>query len=115
MTGRQTLGAVAVERRVLLFAVVAVAVHPLGEGRTVAGTARPRRPAGDRPRDTAPPGDRRPDLASGPREGAASGLAPVGELPPDYVLKPEDRVVIAATRRDLAELRGRAGARARRR
>ncbi|MFG2982145.1 potassium channel family protein [Streptomyces sp. NPDC048258] len=109
MMGRQILGAIAVERRVLLFAVVDVAGHPRLEGRTITESFRPgawRVIA----LDTASPEDRRPDLASLPREGAGRGQGLVWELHPGYVLKPEDRVVLAATRRGLAELLGRAGA-----
>ncbi|MFE9629742.1 potassium channel family protein [Streptomyces sp. NPDC006463] len=109
MMGRQILGAIAVERRVLLFAVVDVAGHPQLEGRTITESFRPgawRVIA----LDAASPEDRRPDLASLPREGADSSQGLVWDLHPGYVLKPEDRVVLAATRRGLAELRGRTGA-----
>ncbi|WP_327419541.1 potassium channel family protein [Streptomyces sp. NBC_01233] len=106
MMGRQILGAIPVERRVLLFAAVDVAGHPYLEGRTIAESFRPgawRVLA----LDTASPEDRRPDLASAPTDGTSrqSGLA--WDLHPEYVLKPEDRVVLAATRRGLAELLGR--------
>ncbi|MFB7462401.1 potassium channel family protein [Streptomyces sp. NPDC056224] len=109
MMGRQILGAIAVERRVLLFAVVDVAGHPQLEGRTIAESFRPgawRVIA----LDTASPEDRRPDLASLPREGTDPSQGLAWELHPGYVLKPEDRVVLAATRRGLAELLGRTGA-----
>ncbi|MEU5217351.1 NAD-binding protein [Streptomyces sp. NPDC020807] len=101
MMGRQILGAVPVERKVLLFAAVFVAGHPQLEGRTVAESFRPgawRVLA----LDTASPGARRPDLASSHQEGDAPQL--LWDLHPGYVLRPEDRVVIAATRRGLAEL-----------
>ncbi|MBO0513618.1 NAD-binding protein, partial [Streptomyces beijiangensis] len=61
MMGRHILGAIPVERKVLLFAVVDVAGHPQLEGRTVAEVFRPgawRILA----LDTAPPADRAPDL-----------------------------------------------------
>ncbi|WP_327169868.1 NAD-binding protein [Streptomyces subrutilus] len=107
MMGRQILGAIAVERRVLLFAVVDVAGHPQLEGRTLAESFRPgawRVIA----LDTASPEDRRPDLATAAREASPSaGPGLVWQLHPGYVLKPEDRVVLAATRRGLAELLGR--------
>ncbi|WP_405922460.1 potassium channel family protein [Streptomyces sp. NBC_00122] len=109
MMGRQILGAIAVERRVLLFAVVDVAGHPQLEGRTITESFRPgawRVIA----LDTASPEDRRPDLASLPREGADPSQGLVWDLHPGYILKPEDRVVLAATRRGLAELRARTGA-----
>ncbi|WP_029553592.1 NAD-binding protein [Streptomyces somaliensis] len=109
MMGRQVLGAIPVERRVLLFAAVVVAGHPELEGRTVAEAFRPgawRVIA----LDTSGPGERRADLAAvhhRPGEGRA-GLA--WDLDPGYVLRPEDRVVLAATRRGLAGLLGRGGA-----
>ncbi|MFJ7902275.1 NAD-binding protein [Streptomyces sp. NPDC096198] len=105
MLGRQILGAIPVERRVLLFAAVNVAGHPQLEGRTVAQAFR----AGAwrvLALDTAAPGARTP--APDPDAGAPgrpSGL--VWDLPSTYVLRPEDRVVLAATRRGLAELLGR--------
>ncbi|MFJ4524589.1 potassium channel family protein [Streptomyces sp. NPDC088810] len=80
MLGRQVLGAVAVERRVLLFAAIDVDGHPRLEGRTV-------------------------------REAFHSGswraLALLGHTATsaDHVLAKGDRVVVAATRRGLAELR----------
>ncbi|URM92830.1 NAD-binding protein [Streptomyces sp. MRC013] len=109
MMGRQILGAVPVERRVLLFAAVVVAGHPELEGRTVSEAFRPgswRVIA----LDPSAPGERRADLAAvhhGPEEERA-GL--VWDLHPGYVLRPEDRVVLAATRRGLAQLLGRGGA-----
>ncbi|MFK0235348.1 potassium channel family protein [Streptomyces vinaceus] len=106
MMGRQILGAIPVERRVLLFAAVDVAGHPHLEGRTVAECFRPgswRILA----LDTASPQDRRPDLASAPADGPSRESGLVWDLHPGYVLKPEDRVVLAATRRGLAELLGR--------
>ncbi|MEU2061929.1 NAD(P)-binding protein [Streptomyces sp. NPDC013455] len=80
MLGRQVLGAVAVERRVLLFAAVDVDGHPQLEGRTVAEAF---------------------------RSGAWRVLALEGRTgtPSDHVLEKGDRVVVAATRRGLAELR----------
>ncbi|KIE26020.1 potassium transporter TrkA [Streptomyces sp. MUSC 125] len=107
MMGRQILGAVPVERRVLVFAALNVAGHPQLEGRTVAESFRPgawRVLA----LDTASPEERRPDLAATPVPDAAgrtSGL--VWELHSGYVLRHEDRVVLAATRQGLAELLGR--------
>ncbi len=105
MLGRQILGAIPVERQVLLFAAVDVAGHPQLEGRTVAEAFR----AGAwrvLALDTAVPGERNqtpaPDTDTPDRP---SGL--VWDLPPTYVLRPEDRVVLAATRRGLAELLGR--------
>lgn len=79
MLGRQVLGAIPVERRVLLFAAVEVAGHPELEGRSVAEAFR----------------------AGAFRVLALEGRA---EVPGDYVLRKGDRVVVAATRRGLAEL-----------
>lgn len=106
MMGRQILGAIPVERRVLLFAAIEVAGHPQLEGRTIAESFRPgawRVIA----LDTASLEERRPDLASAPGEGPAGRSGLVWQLHPGYVLKAEDRVVLAATRRGLAELLGR--------
>ncbi|MGW4285468.1 NAD-binding protein [Streptomyces sp. NPDC004673] len=79
MLGRRVLGAVPVERRVLLFASVDVADRPQLEGRTLAAAFAP---------------------------GVWRALAVEGEAdtPPDRLLTKDDRVVIAATRRGLAEL-----------
>ncbi|ATL32002.1 potassium channel family protein [Streptomyces formicae] len=83
MMGRQILGALPVERSVLLFAVLDVEQQPRLAGRTVAGVFRPgawRVVALER----------------------SSGLE--WELDPEYELRPTDRVVLAATRQGLAEL-----------
>ncbi len=106
MMGRQILGAIPVERRVLVFAAVEVTGHRELEGRTVAESFRPgawRVIA----LDTAAPDERRPDLASTPDGDRDSFPGLVWDLHPGYVLKAQDRVVIAATRRGLAELLGR--------
>ncbi|MFD5164226.1 potassium channel family protein [Streptomyces hawaiiensis] len=106
MMGRQILGAIPVERRVLLFAEVEVAGHPQLEGRTVGEAFR----AGAwrvLALNTSPPAGRRGEgePSGEERVPAASGL--VWDLPSTYVLGAEDRVVLAATRRGLAELLGR--------
>jgi Trk K+ transport system NAD-binding subunit len=109
MMGRQILGAIPVERRVLLFAAIDVAGHPQLEGRTVADAFRPgawRVIA----LDAADPDERLPDLTVAPSASGEAGPRPPGlvwDLHPGYVLGPEDRVVLAATRRGLAELLGR--------
>ncbi|MFG2598370.1 NAD-binding protein [Streptomyces sp. NPDC048462] len=110
MMGRQILGAVPVERKVMLFAAVEVAGHPQLEGRTVEQAFR----SGAwrvLALDVAPPADRRPDLAFPGTPPLAPGTGTedrpgglVWNLHPGYVLQPTDRVVIAATRRGLAEL-----------
>ncbi|MEU5533334.1 NAD-binding protein [Streptomyces sp. NPDC020362] len=79
MLGRQVLGAIPVERRVLLFAAVEVDGHPELEGRTVAEAFR----------------------AGAWRVLALEGR---GDVAPGHVLAKGDRVVVAATRRGLAEL-----------
>ncbi|MER6114604.1 NAD-binding protein [Streptomyces sp. NPDC001743] len=102
MMGRQILGAIPVERKVMLFAAVEVAGHPQLEGRTVEQAFR----AGAwrvLALDVAPPDPARPPQTPG--AGPGGGL--VWNLHPGYVLQPTDRVVIAATRRGLAELLGR--------
>ena len=106
MMGRQILGAIPVERRVLLFAAVEVAGHPQLEGRTVGEAFRAgawRVLALEVADDSA---------ASGESEADEEGEAPRGsrlvwDLPDTYVLRGEDRVVLAVTRRGLAELLGR--------
>ncbi|KOV60303.1 NAD-binding protein [Streptomyces sp. MMG1121] len=80
MLGRQVLGAIPVERRVLLFAAVDVAGHHQLEGRTV----------------------REAFQAGSWRVLALEGRT---DTAPDHVLEKGDRVVVAATRRGLAELR----------
>ncbi|WP_437012249.1 NAD-binding protein [Streptomyces sp. enrichment culture] len=101
MMGRQILGAIPVERRVLLFAAVEVAGHPQLEGKTVGEAFRA--------------GAWRVlalEVSDGGRAGGAGAEGAresrlVWELPDTYVLRGSDRVVLAATRRGLAELLGR--------
>ncbi|MGP3922958.1 NAD-binding protein [Streptomyces sp. 8N616] len=108
MMGRQILGAIPVQRRVLLFAAVEVGGHPELAGRTVAEAFRPgawRVMA----LDVAAPEDRSPDLSLPLRVGEAGRPAELEwDLHPGYVLRPEDRVVIAATRHGLGHLLQRA-------
>lgn len=111
MMGRQILGAIPVERRVLLFATVEVGGHPQLEGKTVAQAFRAgawRVLALDRPVGSAGSAGRdRQETATEEayEDGGQSGL--VWDLDSSYVLKGSDRVVLAATRRGLAELLGR--------
>ncbi|MFH9264222.1 NAD-binding protein [Streptomyces sp. NPDC017546] len=108
MMGRQVLGAIPVERKVMLFAALEVAGHPQLEGRTVEQAFR----AGAwrvLAIDATPPADRNPDLAAPLPFDPEGDVAPppsglVWDLHPGYVLRAQDRVVIAATRRGLAEL-----------
>ncbi|ANS66875.1 hypothetical protein SLINC_4651 [Streptomyces lincolnensis] len=107
MMGRQILGAIPVERRVLLFAALEVGGHPQLEGKTVGEAFRAgawRVLALDTAGASA--GGRREQRAA--EEGRVpgdSGL--VWDLPDTYVLRGSDRVVLAATRRGMAELLGR--------
>ncbi|MGW0597289.1 NAD-binding protein [Streptomyces sp. NPDC002776] len=138
MVGRQILGAIPVERRVLLFAAVEVGGHPQLEGRTVgeafragawrvlaldtavggAGGSGPGSGSGSGPVSGAGSDGGGGDWGgwgSGGigRAGGSGGSAGTGgsglvwDLPDTYVLRGEDRVVLAATRRGLAELLGR--------
>ncbi|MFD4259764.1 NAD-binding protein [Streptomyces sp. NPDC058534] len=105
MVGRQILGAIPVERRVLLFAAVEVAGHPQLEGRTVGEAFRAGawRVLALEVADGSASGEGEADEdVDGPRESRL-----VWDLPDTYVLRGEDRVVLAATRRGLAELLGR--------
>lgn len=107
MMGRQILGAIPVERRVLVFAALNVAGHPQLEGRTIVESFR----AGAwrvLALDGAEPDDRLPDLSTTPpQEGTDRSTGLIWDLHPGYVLRPQDRVVLAATRQGLAQLLGR--------
>lgn len=102
MMGRRILGAIPVERRVLVFAALEVSDTPQLAGRTVAETFRPGswRVLALDPDD---PGERRADLAASPSDDPG-GL--VWNPHPGYVLHAQDRVIVAATRQGLAELLG---------
>ncbi|MFE0102557.1 potassium channel family protein [Streptomyces sp. NPDC059009] len=98
MMGRQILGAIPVERAVLLLAAVDCAGQPSLVGRKVSETFRP-----GAWRVLALDTSERDAAAEHSRTSARSpGLT--WQLDPDYVLRPQDRVVIAATRRGLAQL-----------
>ncbi|MDX3639838.1 potassium channel family protein [Streptomyces sp. MB09-02B] len=107
MMGRQILGAIPVERRMLVFAALNVAGHPHLEGRTITESFR----AGAWrviALDTTEPDDRLPDLAANPpHDGTDRPAGLIWDLHPGYVLRPQDRVVLAATRQGLAQLLGR--------
>ncbi|MFG2872496.1 NAD-binding protein [Streptomyces sp. NPDC048338] len=94
MMGRRILGAIPVERRVLLFAAVEVAGNPLLDERKVSEAFHP----GSWRVIALTAGSVPPDR---PRAGF------VWQLDPDRVLRPGEHVVVAATRRGLAELLGR--------
>ncbi|MEV7286946.1 NAD-binding protein [Streptomyces sp. NPDC093252] len=104
MLGRQILGAIPVERRVLLFAALEVGGQPQLEGRTVADAFRP-----GAWRILALDTDASGRHRAGDGTPLPSGL--VWDLPDTYVLNAGDRVILAATRRGLAELLGRGAAR----
>lgn len=106
MMGRQILGAIPVERRVLLFAAVEVGGHPQLEGRTV-GEAFQAGAWRVLALDTAAGGEGAEPAAEGAYEEGTVPSGLVWDLPDNYVLKGADRVVLAATRRGLAELLGR--------
>ncbi|WP_343997335.1 NAD-binding protein [Streptomyces thermocarboxydovorans] len=106
MMGRRILGAIPVERRVLVFAALEVSDTPQLAGRTIAETFRPgswRVLA----LDPADPDERRADLAATPADDDADNTGGLIWNPhPGYVLHAQDRVLIAATRQGLAELLG---------
>ncbi|MDX3235895.1 NAD-binding protein [Streptomyces sp. ME03-5709C] len=104
MMGRQVLGAIPVGRQVLVFAAVEVRDHAELEGRTISDAFRP----GEwrvLALDLAAPSDRRPDLAA-PVDHDPGAREPelAWDMHPGYVLRPDDRVVLAATRHGLARL-----------
>ncbi|XKK64489.1 NAD-binding protein [Streptomyces sp. ARC32] len=101
MMGRQILGAIPVERRVLLFAAVEVAGHPQLEGKTVGEAFR----AGAWRVLALEVSDS--ERGEGAVQQGVRESRLVWELPDTYVLRGSDRVVLAATRRGLAELLGR--------
>ncbi|MFJ2907403.1 NAD-binding protein [Streptomyces sp. NPDC087212] len=111
MTGRQILGAIPVERRVLLFAAVRVGGHPQLDGKTVGEAFRAgawRVLALDTGGSVGGRRDGEDGSSRDPGEGvggeAPSGGRWVWDLPDTYVLRDTDRVVLAATRWGLAEL-----------
>ncbi|MFB7406841.1 NAD-binding protein [Streptomyces sp. NPDC056202] len=121
MMGRQILGAIAVERRVLVFAALDIAGRPQLAGRTVAEAFRPGAwrvlaldtgspdPADPAESSAVQRAQGGPELSRRSSAGdEPSGL--VWDLHPGYVLHSGDRVVVAATRAGLAELLGRAEA-----
>ncbi|MBC2903572.1 NAD-binding protein [Streptomyces cupreus] len=115
MLGRQILGAIPVERRVLLFAAVEVGGHSQLEGRTVreafrAGAWRVLAldtAAGDAAAGSGSGSGSGSGFEGGGGDSGVRGSGLVWDLPDTYVLRAEDRVVLAATRRGLAELLGR--------
>ncbi|MEV0374760.1 NAD-binding protein [Streptomyces sp. NPDC050636] len=102
MMGRQILGAIPVERRVLLVARVEVRGHAALEGRTVAEVLRPGR-LRVLAVDTSAPDEPEP-AAAPPQDTAREPAHLVHELGDGYVLRPQDRVLLAATRQGLGDL-----------
>ncbi|GGW45635.1 potassium transporter TrkA [Streptomyces galilaeus] len=102
MMGRQILGAIPVERRVLLFASLEVGGHAQLVGKTVGEAFR----AGYWRVLALEGSGREPGVGVGDG-GSVRGVGLGWGLPDSYVLRGEDRVVLAATRRGLAELLGR--------
>ncbi|MEV6407680.1 NAD-binding protein [Streptomyces bobili] len=102
MMGRQILGAIPVERRVLLFASLEVGGHAQLVGKTVGEAFR----AGYWRVLALEGSGREPGVGVGDG-GSVRGVGLEWGLPDSYVLRGEDRVVLAATRRGLAELLGR--------
>lgn len=105
MMGRQILGAIPVERRVLLVARVEVRGHVALEGRTVAEVLRPGR-LRVLAVDTSAPDDPEPDdaAAAPPSDAEREPAHLVHELGDGYVLRPQDRVLLVATRQGLGDL-----------
>ncbi|WP_399096711.1 NAD-binding protein [Streptomyces sp. BBFR2] len=107
LMGRQIIGAIPVERRVLLVARVEARAHPELAGRTVAEVLRPgllRVLAVD----TSAPDGAGADTPPAEPDGVEREPARlVHELGDDYVLRPQDRVLLAVTREGLGDLLGR--------
>ncbi|WP_431999903.1 NAD-binding protein [Streptomyces sioyaensis] len=108
MMGRQILGAIPVERRVLLVARVEVRGNAALEGRTVAEVLRPGR-LRVLAVDTCAPDDPEPQAAAAPPppDAEREPARLVHELGDDYVLRPQDRVLLVATRQGLGDLHAR--------
>ncbi|WP_030021242.1 potassium channel protein [Streptomyces monomycini] len=104
MMGRQIIGAIPVERRVLLVARVEVRGHAALEGRTIADVFRPgllRVLAVDTSAPDDPSGLETGTAQETPERGRARLVRELGE---GYALRPQDRVLLVATRQGLGEL-----------
>lgn len=105
MMGRQILGAIPVERRVLLVARVEVRGHTALEGRTVAEVLRPGRLRVLAVDTSAPDGPETDGTSAAPSPDTEREPAHlVHELGDGYVLRPQDRVLLVATRQGLGDL-----------
>ncbi|MGW2026455.1 NAD-binding protein [Streptomyces decoyicus] len=108
MMGRQILGAIPVERRVLLVARVEVRGHTALEGRTVAEVLRPGRLRVLAVDTSAPDGPEADGTTAAPSPDTEREPAHlVHELGDGYVLRPQDRVLLVATRQGLGDLHAR--------
>ncbi|MFD0170129.1 NAD-binding protein [Streptomyces decoyicus] len=108
MMGRQILGAIPVERRVLLVARLEVRGHTALEGRTVAEVLRPGRLRVLAVDTSAPDGPETDGTSAAPSPDAEREPAHlVHELGDGYVLRPQDRVLLVATRQGLGDLHAR--------
>ncbi|MGW9432398.1 NAD-binding protein [Streptomyces decoyicus] len=108
MMGRQILGAIPVERRVLLVARVEVRGHTALEGRTVAEVLRPGRLRVLAVDTSAPDGPETDGTTAAPSPDTEREPAHlVHELGDGYVLRPQDRVLLVATRQGLGDLHAR--------
>ncbi|KIZ14610.1 NAD-binding protein [Streptomyces natalensis] len=103
MMGRQILGAIPVERRVLLVARVGVRGHAALEGRTIGEVLRPGR-LRVLAVDTSAPDETTEAAAAAPPGTDRAPALLVHELGDGYVLRPQDRVLLAATRQGLGDL-----------
>ncbi|PNE38517.1 NAD(P)-binding protein [Streptomyces noursei] len=104
MMGREILGAIPVERRVLLVARVEVRGHAALEGRTLGEVLRPGRLRVLAVDNSAPDEPAVEPEAGAPRPGDGPEPAHLADELDDYVLRPQDVVLLAATREGLGDL-----------
>ncbi|MFB6607953.1 NAD-binding protein [Streptomyces noursei] len=103
MMGREILGAIPVERRVLLVARVEVRGHAALEGRKVGEVLRPGRLRVLAVDNSAP--DEPADPTTGaPQPDEDPAPAQLADVLDDHVLRPQDVVLLAVTREGLGEL-----------
>ncbi|MFE6687316.1 NAD-binding protein [Streptomyces sp. NPDC057743] len=104
MMGREILGAIPVERRVLLVARVEVGGHAALEGRTVGAVLRPGRLRVLAVDTFASDALAEQSAADEPQPGPGRAPAHLADELNGYVLRPRDVVLLAATREGLGEL-----------